>query len=86
MKPLELIRAVGPLWDGVNDTEWQGGKNISPCGNLTSLTTILPEIGGIQMNHGWSPHDGMGAPSCGALMMAWGLHHEEASLRHEGSK
>ena len=59
----------GPLWEGVNDTEWQGGKNISPCGNLTSLTTILPEIGGIQMNHGWSPHDGMGAPSCGALMM-----------------
>ena len=23
---------------------------------------------GIQMHHGWSPHDGMRAPSCGALM------------------
>ena len=29
----------------------------------------------------WSPHDVMRAPSCGALMMAWGLRHVEPSWR-----
>ena len=38
---------------------------------------IIFILGGIQMHHGWSPHDGMRAPSCGALMIAWGLHHDE---------
>ena len=27
----------------------------------------------------WSPHDGMRAPSCGALMTSWGLHMKEPS-------
>ena len=59
-------------------------KKLESMAHWVSLVCfILGLQRGIQMHHGWSPHDGMRAPICGALMMAWGLQYLEPSWRQD---
>ena len=59
---------------------WNEKSFVESYNSINSLKSLKHACD--QSHHGWRPHDVMRAPSCGALMTAWGRRHLAPSWRH----